>query len=195
VGILEQAHPPFNGHSTTGTQDAIVVLGGGVLSGAGARPSSELPPVSFQNVWCGVHAYGKGASPTLILSGDEEEASTMAHLAQQLGVPNQAMILERVSHTTSDNAAHVSRLVRPSAHIILVTSALHMPRAVRTFQRHNLHITPYPCGYLTSLKLFAWPAHLGISELIPKIENLHRSTKALHEMVGLIIYQLLGSKS
>lgn len=190
VGILEQAYPPFDEHSFEGKPDAIVVLGGGVLRGSGTRPSPELPPVSFQNVWCGVRAYAKGLSPTLILSGDEEEATTMATLAQKLGVPSQAIVLERTSQTTFDNAAHVSRLLEPSAHILLVTSALHMHRAVRSFNPHNLSITPYPCGYLTSLKLWTWPEHLGLNAIIPRIENLDRSTKALHEMVGLAVYRI-----
>jgi uncharacterized SAM-binding protein YcdF (DUF218 family) len=195
VGILEQAYPPFDEHRIVKRHEAIVVLAGGVLAGSGARPSPELPPVTFQNVLCGARAYAQNISPKLIFSGDEEETMTMATLAHQLGVPNQAIVLEHASLTTLDNATHVSHLVQPSAHLVLVTSALHMPRAVRTFERKNLHITPYPCGYLTSLKLWAWPEHLALNDFMPKIENLERSTKALHEMIGLGVYELLGKKS
>lgn len=195
VGVLEQAYPPFDEHSIIKRHESIVVLAGGILTGSGARPSPELPLVTLQNVLCGVRAYTIGLSPTLILSGDQEEVRTMANLAQQLGVPRQAIVVEHASQTTFDNATHVSHLLQPPAHIVLVTSALHMYRAVLAFKLHNLDVMPYPCGYLTSLKLWAWPEHLTLNEIIPRIQNLDRSSKALHEIVGLVVYRLLGDKS
>ena len=69
----------------------------------------------------------------------------------------------------------------------IVTSAMHMPRAVACFRAHGLRPLPYPVDYRNAAieragDLFQ-PDLLG---------NMARADKALHEWLGLALYRLQG---
>jgi uncharacterized SAM-binding protein YcdF (DUF218 family) len=189
VGALEQAYPPF-GEIPTTQHDAIVILASGMLTESGARPSAELTPATLQNMLCGVKAFSQGISKKLVISGDIFETNEMAKVAQKLAVPDEAVVIENASRTTYENAINVQRLLGLHMKILLVTPAIQTLRAVRVFQKHGLEVTPYPCGYQTSLKLWTWP-HMGFDGLVPNASVLARSTMALHEILGLAVYELL----
>jgi uncharacterized SAM-binding protein YcdF (DUF218 family) len=79
--------------------------------------------------------------------------------------------------------------------VLLVTSATHLPRALATFRRlAEVTVIPVACdfqlpdqgqrGQLTAASL--------IEDLLPDAEDLHNSTVALKEHLGLLIYRLQG---
>ncbi|WP_437945210.1 YdcF family protein [Sorangium sp. So ce296] len=110
-----------------------------------------------------------------------ELAGAMADLLVELGVPRKKIILETESRDTRENALHSARIARslsPDA-VVLVTSALHMPRSLRMFERAGLDVLPAPVR-------FQAPPHEGLGRLLPSSLALLRSHRAAHELVGLL---------
>jgi len=63
-----------------------------------------------------------------------------------------------------------------------VTSAYHMPRAVRLMQLAGAHPIPAPTGQLAPRQL-----DFGALAWIPRSGSLHKTERALHEYMGLAI--------
>lgn len=97
-------------------------------------------------------------------------------------------MLETQSRDTHDNAVYAAVLLkaRDLRRILLVTSAFHMRRAQALFAAQGLDVIPAPTDYQ---RLVAAPA---VPRWLPAVENLARSTHALHEMVGYRVYRYRG---
>ncbi|WP_139113609.1 YdcF family protein, partial [Acidithiobacillus thiooxidans] len=90
---------------------------------------------------------------------------------------------ETHSYNTAANAAD-SRTLLAEHHIqkiYLVTSALHMPRAVAWFRLSHLEVIPVPTDYrlnqVRELKLDSW---------LPRAIFMEISSEACHEYLGLL---------
>ena len=68
----------------------------------------------------------------------------------------------------------------------IVTSAVHMPRAMRSFKRAGLNPIGYPVDFLTAEGSYGW---MGF---IPSVENLWKVNVALREYMALAFYTMAG---
>ena len=150
--------------------------------------------------------YLAGRAPLLVLSGGRitwgqgqtrSEAADMAELAEALGVPTRAMVIEPDSLNTFENAAKTKVLLadRGIQRILLVTSAMHMPRALAIFKKQGFEVIPAPTDFHVvkdPLNLETSTRQGRILSLMPQTENLHYLTRALKEYLGLGIYWLKG---
>ncbi|HEY0524992.1 MAG TPA: YdcF family protein [Stellaceae bacterium] len=122
--------------------DAIVVLGC-ALDEAG-RPS----PALVRRTRCGAAAFLAGTAPLLVLSGGggdgrrRSEAEAMLAVALAAGVPRPAILLERDSANTFENAVRTAALLTPDGRrsVILVTDRYHLPRARLMFRMAGLRV-------------------------------------------------------
>ena len=73
------------------------------------------------------------------------EATTLSRVAEELGVAKSDMVLEVESRDTKDHPLYVRHIVKEEP-FILVTSAFHMPRAMRLFVKQGLAPIPAPAG-------------------------------------------------
>ncbi len=80
---------------------------------------------------------------------------------------------------TADQARIIARMAGRKT-VILVTSAIHLPRAMRLFEKQGLHPIPAPCAY-ESLK----PVKLRPSMFFPNTGALTGAAIAIHEYLGL----------
>jgi uncharacterized SAM-binding protein YcdF (DUF218 family) len=116
----------------------------------------------------------------------------MKKWALRLGVPAAAIIEEARSRTTYENAVESSRLLRENASVLLVTSAYHLPRAVGLFTKQGLKVTPAPCGfYYGNHPSENWMS-LGIFALVPSPDAFDHVSKAIGEMIGMLVYWVMG---
>ena len=122
---------------------ALVLLGGGVSPPSGKATDINLGAAA-DRVWYAARLFHAGKAPLLLLSGGSDpqrhafsEARAMAVFLQDLGVPAPALVLEEDSRNTLENAAFSAKLLneRGIRHVLLVTSALHMPRALALLPR------------------------------------------------------------
>lgn len=197
LGLIEERVPPFD-KTMVKKFDVIVVLGGGIAHHGTLRPTDELSPIALERIVCGADLHAKGLAPRLLLSGGDgsifgsgiEEAAVMKRVALQLGVREEAIQMETRSRNTYENAV-LTRQLLGNASILLVTSAIHVPRASALFRKQGLDVTPYPCGYLAQDR--PWAGWSGDPfDLIPDVKILHLSTEALSEIVGFIVYWVVG---
>lgn len=124
--------------------DAVVVLGGGIRGATPRRPDPDLGQAA-DRVWHAARLYHAGKAPLIIVSGGslpwlgerQPEADAMLAFLVDLGVPAHAILLEGRSMNTRENALYTAELLAREGHerVLLVTSALHMPRAWRPFAR------------------------------------------------------------
>jgi uncharacterized SAM-binding protein YcdF (DUF218 family) len=92
------------------------------------------------------------------------------------------------SRTTSEDALYSAALLKPkpTERWLLVTAAMHMPRAVGCFRIAGFQVEPYPveflsCGRSDPFALFA-TGSLGLVQF----------DRAAKEWIGLIAYRLMG---
>lgn len=129
--------------------DAIVVLGGGNY-GWLHRPGIRLDQLESSRIAAGTRAWLSGRAPIVILSGGgkpgDTEARTMAAAIVKLGVPASALLLEEHSRSTADNAHYTAALAerRRIRSVLLVTSSLHMPRAMLQFRNAGIDAIAVP---------------------------------------------------
>jgi uncharacterized SAM-binding protein YcdF (DUF218 family) len=116
------------------------------------------------------------------------EAEAMRVFLRDLGVPEKAMLLETESRNTQQNAENTARLLhaRGIRQILLVTSALHMGRALRQFDGRDLQVTPA----VTDVESGKAPPIPW--RYLPDADSLSASARALKELVGQWV--LVGSR-
>ena len=125
------------------------------------------------------------------------EAVLSQQLAQELGVPASAVLLNDQARTTAEEAKRINQLAAEQGwkQLILVTSAFHMPRAVASFQQQsNLQIIPVACDYRLDPQhqnqAFSWGELLGIRSI--SSGALNQTTQVFFEHLGLLVYKLRG---
>jgi uncharacterized SAM-binding protein YcdF (DUF218 family) len=126
---------------------AIVVLGSGVSE------DGVLENDSLRRAIQGILLQRKGLAPLLVLSGPAikdgpTESVVRAELAQGLGVPSSAILIEEGARTTREEAIHIGALLRARRvrRVLLVTSPQHMLRAQRLFERAGFDVLPAATG-------------------------------------------------
>jgi uncharacterized SAM-binding protein YcdF (DUF218 family) len=130
--------------------DAIVVLGGGI--GPAQPPHIPEPHLtdSADRIWHAARLYHRGLAPRIIASGGGggamSEAEAMRLFLTDLGVPTQAIVLEEASLNTIENIRQVRTLVK-DGRVALVTSASHMPRALRLARIAGLSVAAFPTDW------------------------------------------------
>lgn len=120
--------------SPEGPWDAIVV------AGCRVDPSGQPSPALAARVRLAVARWQDGAAPTLVFTGGvgtypPSEAEAAASLAERLGVPREAMVLEARSTSTEENARYSADAL-VAGRILVVTDAYHVFRARRVFARY-----------------------------------------------------------
>ena len=192
---LEQQYPD-RGIEAAPAAGAIVVLGGLLHMPTDSHENSALLDPSDRLLEA-LRLYRAGKAPLVLCSGGNNpvfssargfpEARFACQLLQEWGIPEQALLLETESINTRQNAALSYRLLqaRGIRRILLVTSALHMPRAVAAFRKAGFEAIPAPADFRTG-----WGS--TVLWWLPTSGALARSESAIREWVGLWVYRWRG---
>lgn len=186
--------------------DAIVLLGGGTDPAAYPRSNVEINGAGDRVLYA-AELFFDGKSPLILLSGGEiswlndgstTPAQDMANLMARLGVPESALILENESQNTYENALKTWEILSAMdiERILLVTSAMHMPRSVALFEKQGFEVIPLPVDYsVTEKESVENPRGSLINrvlDVVPSASSLTLTTNALKEYLGMLIYTLQG---
>ena len=183
-GVLESAYPQRSVVDTSAAQ-AIVVLGGSVRPPEVLGQAPDLTAAA-DRVWHGARLFHAGKATWLVMSGGSDaftaatsEAEAMRQLAQDLGVPSRAMLLEERSRNTRQNAQFTAQILKAKGvrRILLVTSALHMRRAVPLFEAQGLTVIPAATDHEAR-------SHFTAIDWLPDASALDGSARAMKEFVG-----------
>lgn len=165
--------------------DAIVVLGAGVTE------SGWPGKFSLERTVKGVILYKQGYANTIIFSGGWDHdgyissAKAMLQVAEDLGVPKQAILYEDKSHDTYENALFTSEILKEHKlnSVILVTSASHMRRSALVFNKLGISVYPAPAEEKLCKPELSWRS---------KIHNFSIMYQVLYETLGGLKYKANG---
>jgi len=201
---LERQYPPLENIPQT---DVIVVLGGGTAHAGYPRLHVEVDGAGDRVIYA-ARLYKDGKAEHLLLTGgvitwmDLNERSTpaaeMADLLDLLGVPAEAVWLEDKSQNTYENAVYSAAILEEKGinRILLVTSAMHMPRSAALFRAQGLEVIPAPADYTFTdddwQQLLNGSLENKLISLLPNASSLSLTTNVLKEYIGIVVYRLRG---
>ena len=177
------------------TADAIVVLSGGRHAAPG--PSRVVEWHDPDRFLAGVELFRAGRAPRLLFTGGQNpfrkglapEGRLYLIEARALGIPADAMTSTGPVLNTAEEAREIRALL-PSGHrrVLLVTSAFHMRRAQRLFERQGIAVVPFPVDFQAR---GSWAGSPWADPLqwLPTASGLNGSSRALRELLGRIVYR------
>ncbi len=195
AGTLERQHPIVDIAKVPRAEVAIV-LGGAVQPAAPPRLSVELTE-SSDRVWHAVRLYRAGRIERIIVVGGnmpwsanvEPEAQAIKTLMIDWGVPEAAISVGPRSRNTRENALEAAALLRerPAGRILLVTSAMHMPRSLAVFSAAGLAVEPSVCDIRATDHITG-----TVLDWLPSARAFWVTSEAAREWLGLLAYRLRG---
>jgi uncharacterized SAM-binding protein YcdF (DUF218 family) len=182
------------------TAEAIVLLGGATRSPEEPRQFPEVLEAGDRVIYA-AKLYKDNKAPIIIISGGRiewkgggtPESTDIARLLEFMGIPQEAIVEEPDSLNTYENAVNVSKILkqRKINRVLLVTSAIHMPRSLSIFKRQKIEAIPAPTDFLISKQELSELDSTNegkIIYLLPDTEKLHQTTQALKEYIGILVY-------
>lgn len=188
---LENMSAPLDYSQPTGAQ-AIVVLGAGSVEGAPEYGGRDVPDqVALVRLQYAAHLQHATGLPVLASGGNaapgrgvQAKAAMMARVLRE-DFKTPVAWVEDQSADTAENALFSARILKAAGvrRVLLVTQALHMPRAQAEFVRNGIDVVPAPTLFYSRSK---WSPLM----LVPTASGLYRSFYAIHEWMGLGWYRL-----
>jgi len=187
--------------NTAPRTEAIVVLSGGRHPAPGAERLKEWnDPDRFL---AGLDLWRAGRAPRLIFTGGvnpfqpdmPNEGSLYQREAAALGIPAAAIAVTPPVLNTTDEARAVAALLPrmqspQEQRILLVTSAFHMRRAQRLFERQGLSVEPFPVDF-QAVGFWAGSVWRNPTSWIPSAGGLEGTSRALRELMGRMVHRSL----
>lgn len=176
------------------TYDAVIVLGGMVDFAASRATKTAQLTDGVERLLRSFELLQSGQARNVVLSGgflhsrpgDKSEAELLARELEKWGIEPERIVVEGKSLNTRENAVETARIVaeRRWSRLLLVTSAWHMPRALGCFHRAGLFPDALPVAFRGGDgRDVDWR---------PRAFCLVRSTDAIRELAGRMIYRLVG---
>lgn len=174
--------------------DAVIVLSGQVDYGASRKSGETEFDAAADRVIRAMELMRAERARYVLLSGDTArprkgdvpEADRLAAKLGQWGVPPDRILVDASSRNTRENAIQSARIAaaRGLKRLLLVTSAMHVPRALGCFRAVGLDPDVLPVDHrATDGRGEPW---------LPRAASLSKSTFALHELVGRAVYWAAG---
>jgi uncharacterized SAM-binding protein YcdF (DUF218 family) len=130
-----------------------------------------------------------GGSGSLI-HRDKKESHMVKRFLASIGIPEEDILIEDESDNTHENAQYSKIILMQNFNngkYLLITSAFHMRRAVACFNKQEIVVTPY------SVDRYSGPRKFQLNHLlIPNAETLFNWDSLVHEIVGYLVYKLMG---
>jgi uncharacterized SAM-binding protein YcdF (DUF218 family) len=161
----------FSPSDSRADPDGIILLGGTGISGVAAVAALSQDYPKARLIFSGL--------------GATDWADELKTFAQLGGEPTRIYVEPR-PRTTSEDAFYAAALLKPKPdeRWLLVTTAIHMPRAVGCFRVAGFQVEPYPVEFRTVPHPFA--------AFAPGSKALSQLDTAAKEWIGLIAYRLMG---
>ena len=167
--------------------DGIIVLGG--IAQARIADETGLLEVndSAERLMVAAALALEHRGARLLITGRGEDHQTIVDWLRVIGLSPDRVAFETESRNTIENALLSYQKLRPKPEQtwLLVTSAMHMPRAVGVFRKIGWNVIPVPVDHRTHMTGFleTWP------DLAGKLVGIGA---ALKEWVGLCAYYAVG---
>ena len=194
--LVDQLETAYNAPDAPPHVDAIIVLSG-MLDVRASSPEYLEFGKGVERILTGMQLLQQGVGDVLLITGGngdlydqtKREAVLLRQFAIDFGIPHEKILIEPDSRNTYENAVNTGELMQQHglSSAILVTTASHMPRSVKCFQKIGLQPIPYPVDFMRSPT-----ATFRLSDIVPNLGNLNHTTRVVHEYIGLLTYKIAG---
>lgn len=179
-------------HYTTG-----ILLGGDIVSF-----DNDSERVIFRSgadrLLQAISLYETGVIKKIVISGgsghllyrDRTEASFIKRYLTEIGISSNDIIVENMSKNTFENARYTAKILDKNNlkdTALLITSSLHMRRAADCFRKQGIAVQEFPTSKITGKRITNFD-HL----FIPSITTLRNWNLLIHEILGYVVYKVLG---
>lgn len=180
----------------------VIILGGAIEGGEIAIDRGEVSIYSSaERVTRAFELIRKHPDLPLIFSGYSgrvnpkgmSEAEAFKQLVQEQGLDGPQVHYENQSRNTYENVLYLKPMMTEfgikneggsSKPWLVITSASHMYRSLKIFQKQGIEVFALPVDYQTANRL-QWTS-------FDLVGGAHNWNKALHELVGLLAYWITG---
>lgn len=165
----------------------VLVLGSAHVSNKEMSKLSQLSKTAMMRLSEGIRIYKELDDAKLIVSGYSGDdtiphALVLRDVAISLGVPSEDIITQEEAKDTQEEAEYVQKTVNKDR-FILVTSASHMPRAMKIFESAWLNPIPAPTDFLSKED--------GSYIREPRAKEVRKTELAMHEYVGTLWHAII----
>jgi len=176
-----------------------------VLSGGRHRPPGKTNIIEWNDpdrFFAGIELYKSKKANKIIFTGGlnplssnlPPEGDIYIKEAISLGIPAKNLETTYPVFNTFQEAKAVKKLLNKNSSstkkVILVTSAFHMTRAKKVFEREGIIVKPYPVDFKSNNNFasnFKNPFNY-----VPNALSLRRSSSAIREIIGRIVYRSIN---
>ena len=176
--------------SAIDSADAIVVLSG-MLEINQVGDSTYIEWGDPDRFFGGIALFKAGKAQKLVFTGGKmpwdkakkTEGDVLKEYAISNSIPAEKIFVTKDVENTADEAVAVKELISPSKRIIFVTTAYHMYRATRLFEKQGFIVIPYKVDYKSGKN-----AEITIIDFLPSADNLQTTETAVREIIGSLFY-------
>lgn len=185
INNLERRFMPFD-HQTFHSNSKVVihVLGGGYVADESLPVTSQLSEASLSRVVEGARIFRMLPDAKVVFSGNKTngeismgEAAALA--AKSLGMPDSVIKVLGEPSTTWEEVKAVKKHF-PDHSIIVVTDAIHVPRAIEFYKMLGVEGVAAPAGFLVKEKELSI-----IEKMLPSSRNMSNMDRVIREYGGL----------
>jgi uncharacterized SAM-binding protein YcdF (DUF218 family) len=178
--------------SAVDSADAIVVLSG-MLGINEVGDSTYIEWGDPDRFFGGIALFKADKAQKLVFTGGKmpwdrakkTEGEVLKEYAISNGIPSEKIFVTKDVENTAYEAVAVKELISPSKRIILVTSAYHMYRAKKLFEKQGFSVITYKVDYMT-----AGENEMTIMNFLPSAGNLEMAETGIREIIGRLYYSI-----
>lgn len=195
---IERKFPPAASEvvSELPTSTDILVLGQGLADEPGLPANSRVHDVYLARILEAVRVHRLKPDSRILISvpgfvAVKDKRDFLNEMADMVGLKRETFVLLDGARDTADEQVLVMNELR-GTNVVVVSSASHLPRAIRMFSGTGINAIPAPCGYniLESGESPWFPL-----ALFPNARNLQAAEIAVYEMMGNIWVKVGGHRA
>ncbi len=179
------------------TYEVGIVLGGGMVTYA-KKYDRLIFRKNTDRVLQAVDLYRAGKIKKILISSGsgrifdkfQNEARLLKPFLLRIGIPEEDILIDTLSDNTRQNALESAKILKKEkikGKYLLITSAIHMRRAIGCFKKVGIIATPYSTDKLVGDRKFYFDYLF-----IPNIDVLNNWSAFTHEIFGYLIYAVMG---
>jgi len=196
--FVNQCYLAYESPQTTLKQSYqwCIILGGGMMRAGNGYRTGETADRFIQPLLL----YKQGKVKRLLITGGNvnikglkidatKESKKVKEVLIAMGVNEKDIYLEENARNTHENAVNTKKMLQPyvGERMVLVTSAMHMPRAKACYTKEGFLIDEFPADIKKK------DTYTGILDrIIPEERNLTKFAELVREIAGYIIYKIVG---
>lgn len=185
---LEIQYPPLKDVTAFNDTEKVYIhlLGSGYQNDKRLSPASKLYLVSQGRFTEAMRLYYAIPNSVLVCSangpsGTATQAEVAREAALALGADSSRIVLLDKPATTKEEAEELVKYAGKGSRVIVVTDAIHMPRAIRFFKEVGLNATAAPTNFK------ALNGSVGVAvKWWPSEDNIYITDRVLHEYFAYV---------